>query len=85
MNSIRQAYEQGYAIRYKDYWGKEEWIKKHSDIESITENGTVYNNSDIDFDFDEKPQDWEIFNDKTDIKQAIQNHINSIQNLLNSL
>lgn len=83
MNSIRKAYEQGYAIRGKFYWRDDEWIKKHSDTEAISEKGCVYNNSDIDFDFDENPQEWEIY--KPDIKQAIQNHINSIQNLLNSL
>ena len=85
MNSIRQAYEQGLKIRYKYCWGKDEWIKKHSDIESIDEKGKIHLNLSIDFDFDKKPQDWVIWDDKFDIKQAIQYHINSIQNLLNSL
>lgn len=83
MNSVRQAYEQGYAIRSKFCWGNDEWIKKHSDTESVSEQGHVYENSDIDFDFDENPQDWEIY--KPDIKQAIQSHIKAIQNLLNQL
>ena len=41
MNHIEQAYQQGVLIRCKG-WGDDEWIKKHSETESIAENGKIY-------------------------------------------
>ena len=50
MNHIEQAYQQGVSIRCKG-WGDDEWIKKHSETESIAEDGKIYLNTYINFDF----------------------------------
>lgn len=85
MNHIEQAYQQGVLIRCKG-WSANEWIKKHSDIESIAEDGKIYLNTCIDFDFNKRPNDWEIFNAQNiDIKAQIQTHLNQIQELLKQL
>jgi hypothetical protein len=59
-NPIREAYDAYKPIREKD-WPEREWAKKHSEGHSIGENGRVYNNFCIDFDFDTHPERWEIY------------------------
>jgi len=60
-NKIRQAYEQGLRI-YNIHWSNDgDWIKKFSETESIDEDGKIYKNDNIDFYFDERPEDWEIY------------------------
>jgi hypothetical protein len=59
MDKIRQAYEQGLRIR-EECWYKTFWIKKHSDTHSIDEMGNLLSS---DWDFDTKPEDWEIFHE----------------------
>ena len=62
-NKIRQAYEQGLRI-YSIHWCNDGvWIKKYSETQSIDEDGEIYKNDDIDFDFDTKPKDWKIFDE----------------------
>ncbi len=60
-NKIRQAYEQGLRIRNHRFWNNNTWIKKYSETESIDENEKIYKNDNIDFYFDERPSEWEIY------------------------
>ena len=65
LNPIEQAYERGEKIRC-NYWGKDEWIKKHSKTESITECNKIYKNLEIDFDFATHPEKWELYTEPTE-------------------
>jgi hypothetical protein len=56
-NPIREAYDNFQPIRFKG-WLKYEWVKKHSELESITDVGNI---SDYEWNFDTKPEDWEIY------------------------
>jgi len=87
MNKIQQAYEMGVRVRYKG-WLKWEWIKKHSELESITDVGTI---SEYEWNFKTNPKNWEIWHEDahlfkpTEIKAKIGNYINQLQNLLKQL
>jgi hypothetical protein len=56
-NPIREAYDAYKPIRAKD-WRKGDWIKKHTETESIDESGKTWTCS---FSFDKHPEKWEIY------------------------
>lgn len=62
-NPIAEAYERGEKIRKKN-WGKGLWIKKHSNNESMQENGRVVFSSY--FNFNEYPEKWGIYTEPTE-------------------
>ena len=77
MNKIQEAYEQGLRIKQIN-WCSDAWIKKLTITKSIDESGKIYENSEIDFDFDTHPSEWEIFGKQpqTDtIVQAVQSDL----------
>lgn len=78
MNKIQQAYEQGLRIRCKR-WYNEEWIKKHSDIESIDKKGEIHFNSYIDFDFDKNPETWRIYHEDLPLFTQTDTIVQSVQ------
>lgn len=91
MNKIQKAYQQGLRIKQIN-WCSDAWIKKLTITKSIDENGRIWGNSEIDFDFDDFPENWKILNEdlhlfdlQFDIKQQIQTHLNQIQELLKQL
>ena len=61
-NKIRQTYDALKPIRHKD-WLEDAWIKKHSECKSIDESYKVYENDTILFNFDENPEEWEIWHE----------------------
>jgi hypothetical protein len=57
LNPIREAYDAYKPIRAK-CWGKDSWIKKHSEGHSICNKGGKFENN---WDFKTNPQDWELY------------------------
>lgn len=59
MNKIQQAYEQGLRVKFKG-WLKFEWIKKHSNLECITDVGSICKHN---WSFCNDPENWEIWHE----------------------
>ena len=57
-NKILEAYEQGKRIRRKT-WDTVHWLKKHSDILSVTTDSWF--NKKTFWNFDTNPEEWEIW------------------------
>jgi hypothetical protein len=55
-NKILEAYNAGKRVK-RISWTRTEWIKKHSDTDSINDEGIIRNN---DYSFDKSPEIWEI-------------------------
>jgi hypothetical protein len=57
-NPILEAFHAGKRVRLKN-WNKNDWTKKYSETQSITESGKIFNSTC--WSFDTKPEQWEIW------------------------
>jgi hypothetical protein len=81
-NPIVEAYEQGKRIRRKT-WDTVHWLKKHSDILSVTTD-SWFNKKSF-WNFDTNPEEWEVWYEDAETETPEEPQTDAIQQAIDLL